>query len=157
MVKKIHSINIDEDIWNEAKSKGFNMSQFLENQLKIAIEGGSNNELELKQRLITIEQEIIILQQEAEIIKSQLSNILTDELSQTEKQQRLWKKIIQDQNQYGMIKTTDVEEATVILGYSMELIREKVAYLIEEKNQQFETRENIQNWDYVKKNYFEGI
>lgn len=155
MAKKIHSINIEEDIWIQAKSKGFNMSQFIENQLKIAIEGGTNNELELKQRLLTIEQEILTLQRESEIIKSQLAQIDAGNQSKEEKQQKIWQTIIMQQYSYHMINSSLLKEASEILEYPEETLENTAMEIASLKNNRLETAENMKKWDYVKQNYLE--
>lgn len=153
MSKIVRSINIDENIWNEAKSKFPNMSQFIEDFLKISLLNKNNDEIILRQTQIQLQQEMITLQTKLNTIESELNNITHEETSQSIKEQQIWEQLILEQNQHGMIKTSTLEEAENILGYRKKILEKKVIILIERKDEGIETRENLRNWEYVKENY----
>jgi len=156
--KKVKAtLSIDEEILEAAKKTVPNLSKLFEDLLKEILDMQSIEQVELiarlkdKEEIVTKEKiEIVALRHQIE----NAENIVTAEEIEAKEKDRIWRKCLVEQRDYGNISNSIFKNALQLLGKDEETFNKMVDdVLFDYSNGNIEDVNQLLSWDYVKNHY----
>mgnify|MGYP000943451564 CR=1 FL=1 len=156
MSKFVRSINIEETVWNEAKTKFPNLSQFIEDFLKAALLSENNDEIQLRQTQIRLQQEIVAKQTELTAIESKLNNVTAAKQDNSKMMDNEWRRLFMTYKDTHWHDESLEERFMEVSGLSEDVLRELMEEVYIDLKHGDGDQNKIRFWSFVEENYLKG-
>jgi post-segregation antitoxin (ccd killing protein) len=152
MGKKVRTtLTIDENILREAKEEIPNLSKTVEETLKAHLASQNKDELQIRQDIISKQQQIMQLESEISVLQAQLNNIAGT--TDVQAQNNIWRKVLIDYREQMVFIDRNIDEATKKLDVDENTLKKIIKEVTRELGCQGALIENVRNWDFVKEHY----